>query len=337
MLRITPADCRARVLGLNFFKGAPPLISMSTETRRLIYLDGALIASVSSATGARTRLLTVMITAVPARVGCADAGTTGDAARHPSAGTRVVAIASEWVVGPGTTLIRLREPARGDAPEGFAIRVDLSDPKLRAGLLYPGRIAAVQPLSTMTSRAGAFAAVNGDFFNIGRNGAPVGLVVSGGQLLNGPNAVASSRRASGPTESTGSPMCGCKAGSRSRAARHASCRAQRHGRRSAADARTQRHRAVHRRVGRLPANRRSPRPAPDHRGGGYTRARPVGPARSATPNSSPTGSRSSTRVGSSSTAPSPSSSNCSRPPRSWRRSARQLRQVRHVDRIFRGE
>ena len=66
------------------------------------------------------------------------------------------------------------------------IRVDLSDPRVRAGLLYPGRIAAVQPLSTMARRGGAFAAVNGDFFNIGLSGAPVGPVVSGGQLLKGP-------------------------------------------------------------------------------------------------------------------------------------------------------
>jgi Phosphodiester glycosidase len=79
----------------------------------------------------------------------------------------------------------VREPARGDATEAFVIRVDLSDPEVAVGLLYPGRIAAVQTLSTMATRAGAFAAVNGDFFNIGRSGAPVGPVVSGGQLLKG--------------------------------------------------------------------------------------------------------------------------------------------------------
>jgi hypothetical protein len=95
-------------------------------------------------------------------------------------------IASERAIGPGTTLMRLREPARGDTTEAFVIRVELSDPMVRAGLLYPGRIAAVQPLSRMARSAGAFAAVNGDFFNIGHSGAPVGPVVSRAQLLKGP-------------------------------------------------------------------------------------------------------------------------------------------------------
>jgi len=117
----------------------------------------------------------MMVTAAPAAV----AGST-------SAGAPLAAIAGEQAIGPGTTLMRVREPARGDATEAFVIRVDLSDPGVRAGLLYPGQIAAVQPLSTMARSAGAFAAVNGDFFNIGRSGAPVGPVVSGGQLVKGP-------------------------------------------------------------------------------------------------------------------------------------------------------
>jgi Phosphodiester glycosidase len=118
--------------------------------------------------------------------GSADVRGTGDGVRTPGAGMSVVAIVSEQAIGPGTTLMRVREPARGDATEAFLVRVDLGDARVRAGLLYPGRIAAVEPLSTMASRAGAFAAVNGDFFNIARSGAPVGPVVSGGQLLKGP-------------------------------------------------------------------------------------------------------------------------------------------------------
>src|SRR4051794_26542446 len=117
-------------------------------------------------------------------VGRADAGRTGDAAQ--SAGRPVAAVVSERAIGPGTTLMRVRDGAGRDATVAFVIRVDLNDPTARVDLLYPGRIAAVRPLSKMASRAGAFAAVNGDFFNIGRSGAPVGPVVSGGQLLKGP-------------------------------------------------------------------------------------------------------------------------------------------------------
>jgi Phosphodiester glycosidase len=130
-------------------------------------------------------MLAVTIAAA-AVVGRADAVGTRHSARSLGGGPLRATITGERPIGPGTTLIRVREPPRGDATEAFVIRVDLSDPKVQAGLLYPGRIAAVQPLSTMARAAGAFAAVNGDFFNIGHSGAPVGPVVSGGQLLKGP-------------------------------------------------------------------------------------------------------------------------------------------------------
>jgi hypothetical protein len=66
------------------------------------------------------------------------------------------------------------------------LRVNLADPAVRAGLLYPGVISAVQTVSAMAERAGAFAAVNGDFFNIGASGAPVGPVVTAGRLIKAP-------------------------------------------------------------------------------------------------------------------------------------------------------
>src|SRR3954452_12091687 len=100
-------------------------------------------------------LLAVTIAAAAAAgVGSAGAGGAGDAARSSSAGGPVAAIASERALGPGTTLMRLRERARGGATKAFVIRVDLRDPTIRVDLLYPGRIAAVQRLSTMARRAG---------------------------------------------------------------------------------------------------------------------------------------------------------------------------------------
>ncbi|MBV9920237.1 MAG: phosphodiester glycosidase family protein [Pseudonocardia sp.] len=76
--------------------------------------------------------------------------------------------------------------ARGGPSEAFVLRVDLTNPHVRAGLLYPGTVAAVRPLSAMARAAGAFAAVNGDFFNIGASGAPVGPVVTDGHLIKAP-------------------------------------------------------------------------------------------------------------------------------------------------------
>jgi hypothetical protein len=89
-------------------------------------------------------------------------------------------------VGPGTALMRIRQAGPGGPIEALVLRIDLADPAVRAGLLYPGRVAGVTTVSAMAQSAGAFAAVNGDFFNIGATGAPVGPMVSGGQLIKGP-------------------------------------------------------------------------------------------------------------------------------------------------------
>jgi hypothetical protein len=89
-------------------------------------------------------------------------------------------------VGPGTVFMRIREARPGGTIEALVLRVDLADPAVRAGLLYPGRVAGVATVSAMAHSAGAFAAVNGDFFNIGQTGAPVGPMVTGDQLIKGP-------------------------------------------------------------------------------------------------------------------------------------------------------
>lgn len=89
-------------------------------------------------------------------------------------------------IGPGTTLEHVRLAAPGGPIEAFVLRVDLADANVRAGLLYPGVLAGVSPLSAMAGAAGAFAGVNGDFFNIGASDAPVGPVVTGGALIKAP-------------------------------------------------------------------------------------------------------------------------------------------------------
>jgi hypothetical protein len=82
--------------------------------------------------------------------------------------------------------MRIRQAGPGGPIEALVLRIDLADPAVRAGLLYPGSVAAVTTVSAMARSAGAFAAVNGDFFNIGETGAPVGPMVTGEQLIKGP-------------------------------------------------------------------------------------------------------------------------------------------------------
>jgi hypothetical protein len=106
------------------------------------------------------------------------AGTSSGLATRPM-------VASESV-GPGTVLMRIRTAGPGGPIEALVLKTDLTDPAARAGLLYPGMVAGVRTLSTMARSAGAFAAVNGDFFNIGETGAPVGPMVSDGRLIKAP-------------------------------------------------------------------------------------------------------------------------------------------------------
>jgi hypothetical protein len=89
-------------------------------------------------------------------------------------------------VGPGTELMRVREDGPRGPIEALVLRVGLEDQAVRGGLLYPGSVAGVETVSAMAESAGAFAAVNGDFFNIGETGAPVGPMVTNDQLIKGP-------------------------------------------------------------------------------------------------------------------------------------------------------
>lgn len=79
--------------------------------------------------------------------------------------------------------MRIRQPGPGGPIRALVIRVDLADPAGRAGLLSPGKVAAVASLSAMARSARAIAAINGDFFDIGATGAPVGPMVAGGRLI----------------------------------------------------------------------------------------------------------------------------------------------------------
>jgi hypothetical protein len=89
-------------------------------------------------------------------------------------------------IGPGTVLMRVRQAGPGGPVAAYVLRVNLADPAVRPGLLYPGVISAVRTVSAMAERAGTFAAINGDFFNIGASDAPVGPVVTAGRLIKAP-------------------------------------------------------------------------------------------------------------------------------------------------------
>ncbi|MFG2459609.1 phosphodiester glycosidase family protein [Streptomyces sp. NPDC048523] len=81
--------------------------------------------------------------------------------------------------------------AAAGVAHAHVIRVDLSDPRVRVELLYPGAVAARATVSRLATAQGALAGVNGDFFNISESqhpgveatGASVGPAIGQGRAL----------------------------------------------------------------------------------------------------------------------------------------------------------
>ncbi|MDB4897270.1 MAG: hypothetical protein JWN15_3532, partial [Firmicutes bacterium] len=89
-------------------------------------------------------------------------------------------------VAPGVTLSSFDRLDQLGWARGYLLTVDLTNPAISADLLYPGAIAAAQPLSKLAARQGAVAGVNGDYFDINGSKAPLSAAVGGGVLLKGP-------------------------------------------------------------------------------------------------------------------------------------------------------
>ncbi|MDQ0682305.1 hypothetical protein QFZ56_001268 [Streptomyces achromogenes] len=107
--------------------------------------------------------------------------------------------ATTWTgVAPGVTYRQYDLAAAAGTAHAHVLGVDLADPRVRLGLLYPGVMAARSTVSSLAGRQGAVAGVNGDFFDIteaqhpgvAATGASVGPAVAGGRALKGavPNA-----------------------------------------------------------------------------------------------------------------------------------------------------
>ncbi|MGB3444433.1 MAG: phosphodiester glycosidase family protein [Actinophytocola sp.] len=96
-------------------------------------------------------------------------------------------------VAPGVTLRsfdRYGPDAYTGAPtwlQGDSLTVDLTK-GTTVDYLFPGQVAKGEPLSTTANRAGAVAAVNGDFFDISNSNAPLGVGIQDGQLVQSPDA-----------------------------------------------------------------------------------------------------------------------------------------------------
>lgn len=75
--------------------------------------------------------------------------------------------------------------ARGKV-RAYLVRADLRKPGLSLRYVHPDQVAARDELSDMINPRRTVAAVNGDFFDIGDTGAPLGVGVDRGRILHGP-------------------------------------------------------------------------------------------------------------------------------------------------------
>ncbi|MGW1871106.1 phosphodiester glycosidase family protein [Streptomyces mauvecolor] len=104
-----------------------------------------------------------------AGVGVASSWTSASASAPPS--VRAAAVPADAapvseVVAPGVEYRAFTVPTSHGSARVHVLTVDLDRRRVRAGLLFPGAVAAREKVSVMAARQGAVAAVNGDFFDI---------------------------------------------------------------------------------------------------------------------------------------------------------------------------
>jgi exopolysaccharide biosynthesis protein len=100
----------------------------------------------------------------------------------PSLGTQLT------VVSSGVVLIDEVFRKDGGYEHLCLIDIDLDDPhvRLRVVQAYDHLASGDEPLSSMANRTKALAGINGDYFEIGGPGRPIGMLISNGQLLQTP-------------------------------------------------------------------------------------------------------------------------------------------------------
>lgn len=104
--------------------------------------------------------------------------------------------------GPDRAAVEHREITGPGGVTADLLDVDLTAPGVRVGLLTAGDVTDRASVAAMADRAGARAAVNGDFFDLGRSSAPAGPQVRDGRTIS--SAVPAGRRAAPAVPGAGS-------------------------------------------------------------------------------------------------------------------------------------
>ena len=108
-------------------------------------------------------------------------GVVGEQAPYVAARRAVPAqrsATSQQRLGPGVVYTTWSQTDARGPVVAHMLAVDLDRDDLRLDVVNPGKVASVEDVMTMARAAGAVAAVNGDFYDIGRTGAPLGVMAS---------------------------------------------------------------------------------------------------------------------------------------------------------------
>ena len=89
-------------------------------------------------------------------------------------------------IGEGATLLKYTKSFAEQTVEVMVTKVDLNNPYVEVKPIYGtnGRLTERQTITQMAREAGAVAAINADFFNMSKRGAPFGIVMKDGQLIS---------------------------------------------------------------------------------------------------------------------------------------------------------
>ncbi|MCM3077523.1 phosphodiester glycosidase family protein [Brevibacillus invocatus] len=89
-------------------------------------------------------------------------------------------------IGEGTTLIKYTKSYGDQAVTVMVTKVDLNNPYVEVKPIYGtnGRLTERQTITQMARETGAVAAINADFFNMTKRGAPFGIVMKDQQLVS---------------------------------------------------------------------------------------------------------------------------------------------------------
>lgn len=105
---------------------------------------------------------------------------------HARAETSALNMVWQTPIGEGTTLLKYTKSFANQAVTIMVTKVDLNNPYVEVKPVYgtAGKLTERQTVTQMARETGAIAAINADFFNMSKRGAPFGIVLKDEQLIS---------------------------------------------------------------------------------------------------------------------------------------------------------